>query len=146
MGRGYTYGLLAAFALVASAQLSPPARTRAPSPCASDARFKDDLYAFLSSVVFLPDSSDLTFAERGHPSDLRRHARRVTSAHTCQLAHRAFFNAIGAETTDTSVAKPGTVAAVRIGSYYLIAEPENYVIVLTTRDWRVLGIIGFDND
>lgn len=147
MGRGHICGLLGAVAVLARAPLGLPARERGPSsPCASAAVTQTYLRAFLPGLAFEPDSSALQFVgDSGRASDLDRSARPVTLPHSCRLAHRAYRTAIGAEES-ASEAPPGTVAVVRIGSYYLIAEPDDYIIVLTASDWRVLSVLGLDND
>lgn len=146
MDRGHICGFLGAIAVLARAPLGLPARERGPSPCASAARTQTYLRAFLPGLAFEPDSSALHFvADSGGASDLDRHARPVTSPRSCRLAHRAYRTAVGAEGSPTE-APPGTVSLVRIGSYYLIAEPDDYIIVLVARDWRVLSVLGLDND
>lgn len=146
MGRGHICAFLGAVAVLARAPLGLPARERGRSPCASAALTQTYLRAFLPRVAFEPDSSALELvAESGRASDLDRHARPLTSARSCRLAHRAYRAALGAEASP-SEAPPGTVALVRIGSYYLIAEPDDYLIVLASRDWRILSVLGLDND
>jgi hypothetical protein len=145
--RPWSIACLGALALTAFVHEAVPARAGTVSACAPDSLTKHELVvSFLPSVMFEPDSSGLDLVPAGKPSDLARRARRITSPRLCRLAHRAFMRALGGDQANPGEPKPGTVSVVRVGSYYLIMEVDAFEMVLTTREWRVLSIIGFDND
>jgi hypothetical protein len=146
--RSWSIACLGALALTAPlVHETVLARAGTGSACASDSLTEHELVvSFLPSVMFERDSSGLDFVPAGKPSNLARRARRITTPRLCRLAHRAFMRALGGDQANPSEPKPGTVSVVRIGSYYLIMEADAFEMVLTTRDWRVLSIIGFDND
>ena len=104
-----------------------------------------ELRAYLASIRFESDSSGLDFA-RGKQRGIRRGAARtVVDAQLCERGHAAYLGALGAH-PPISAAAEGTVELLRVGSYYLVTERGEADIVLTTRGWKVLAIIGLDND
>jgi len=115
------------------------------SACASDSLMNAELRGYLASIRFESVSSMLDFA-RGKQRGIRESAARtVRDARLCERGHAAYLGALGAP-APISAAVDGTVELLRVGSYYLVTERGEADIVLTTKDWKVLAIIGLDND
>lgn len=128
------------------ADLPAVAAQTAPSPCAGDSVMKESLQTWFRSFDFTSDSAAIEFVKTGQRTPgIARAARRIVNAGACRRANDAWFRAVGGNSPQ-SPAEAGSTAVVRVGSFYLIAIAGGAEIVLADRRWRVLSVLGLDND
>jgi hypothetical protein len=123
----------------AQAEVKPDPRVT----CAPDSVMKT-LRSLLSSLRFTLDSSDLEFVSAGAPpSDLPIKAKQIRNQRTCRHADslyvQAALPAYGSTTLDR-------IVVARIGSFYFLYQNQEANVLLADRTWKVLTIMGFDND
>ena len=123
----------------AQAEVKPDARVT----CAPDSVMKT-LRGLLASLQFTADSTDLEFVSEGAPpSDLARKAKQVRNQRTCRRADSLYVEAADPAYGSTTLDR---IVVARIGSFYFIYQNQEANVLLADRQWKVLTIMGFDND
>jgi hypothetical protein len=102
------------------------------------------LQSLLGSLRFTADSSDLEFvADSAPPSDLPIKAKQIKDQRTCRRADSLYVKAADPGYGSTTLDR---IVVARIGSFYFLYQNQEANVLLADRNWKVLTIMGFDND
>jgi hypothetical protein len=111
--------------------------------CAPDS-VMNTLRSLLGSLQFSADSTDLEFvAQSAPPSDLPIKAKQIKDQRTCRHADSLYVHAADPAYGSTTLDR---IVVARIGSFYFVYQNQEANVLLADRKWKVLTIMGFDND